>query len=346
MRSQRTTKYSHFITGQNMFLLTLVIAMSIFGLAACSGGQLQGNANVTPVASPSPEKADADLVKPYSLGETDFNTRQEFVDQITPRCATEEPSLARRLQIDDRLSAMREVFPEERAAGSVEIPVYFHIITNAAGTEGAVIDADVKTQIDRMNAAYAGQGPGGTGAPTPFRFVLAATDRTANDEWFNMPYAEQPTPVERAAKAALNKGGKSALNLYTARLNDRTLGWARWPWDIANGVDGVVIRFSTLPGGTQPHYNEGDTATHEVGHWLGLFHTFQGGCSDTGDEVDDTPAEKSPGSGCPAALDTCPAQAGADPVENFMDYSDDSCMFKFSPGQSSRMDAAHLKYRR
>jgi hypothetical protein len=286
-----------------------------------------------------------ELSQPFNLGEKQYDSQLQFVEDIRPRCATEEPPPPQRRQIELRIEAMRESFPEERQPGSVEILVYVHIITNAAGTEGNIPDTDVLKQIDVLNVAYAGKGPGGAGTPTPFRFTLVAVDRTPNDAWFNMAYSLQPTNEERAAKAALNKGGKSALNLYTAKLADSTLGWARWPWDIANGVDGVVVRYSTLPGGTSTPYNEGDTATHEVGHWLGLFHTFQGGCEDPGDEVDDTAAERSPAGGCPEARDTCPAQAGGDPVRNFMDYTDDSCMFMFTPGQSSRMDVTHRKYR-
>jgi hypothetical protein len=233
-----------------------------------------------------------------------------------------------------------------RAAGSVEIPVYFHVITSSDGMGGNITDDAIRQQIDVLNAAYAGRAPGGAGAATPFRFTLTAVDRTANDAWFNMAYSPTPTAEERAAKAQLNKGGKSALNLYTAKLADTTLGWARWPWDIADGVDGVVIRFSTLPGGDSAPYDLGDTATHEVGHWLGLFHTFQGGCEAPGDEVDDTAAERSPAGGCPPARDTCPQEAGNDPIDNFMDYTDDSCMFKFTGGQASRMDGIHALYRR
>lgn len=261
------------------------------------------NANVNANANPQVEFAS----QPYKLGEVEFISRQDFVDDITPRCATEEPPLQQRIAIDRRIDAMREAVPQERAPGTVEIPIFVHILMNAAGTEGNISDADVQRQIDVLNVAYAGNGPGGTGAPTPFRFTLSGIDRTQNDAWFNMAYSrDNPTPEERAAKAALNKGGRSTLNLYFAKLADKTLGWARWPWDFAAGLDGVVIRYTTMPGGTQEHYDQGDTAVHEVGHWLGLFHTFEGGCELPGDEVDDTPAERGPAGGCPPSRDTCP----------------------------------------
>jgi pregnancy-associated plasma protein-A len=223
------------------------------------------------------------------------------------------------------------------------IPVYIHVIRSGSAVEqGNVPNSWIRKQIDALNLSYAGFYGG---ADTGFRFELAGVDRTTNARWFNM------TPGgadEYKAKRELRRGGANALNIYTVD-GGNLLGWAYFPssYDNQPWIDGVIIAFASMPGSTIPGYeayNLGFTATHEAGHWLGLYHTFQGGCNAKGDYVSDTSAEKGPAFGCQVGRDTC-LEAGVDPIHNYMDYSDDPCYFEFSAGQAERMQDQYLFFR-
>jgi hypothetical protein len=225
----------------------------------------------------------------------------------------------------NRVSKVRTM----RAAASITVRVHFQVVYGSAGN---VSDSTLQRQLDVLNDAY---------ADSNVTFTLSEIKRTRNASWFS-----NPEGYERQMKSSLHTGNAQDLNIYTADLGSSLLGWATFPSSYRSqpSMDGVVIHYQSLPGGALGNYNEGDTATHEVGHWMGLYHTFQGGCSGQGDRVSDTPAEQSPASGCPTGRDTCSAP-GSDPIHNFMDYSYDSCMYEFTPGQSARMQSQWAAYR-
>ncbi len=220
---------------------------------------------------------------------------------------------------------------------TAKVPVYFHVLAKSKkASDGWVSDEQIRQQIEVLNAAFRNVGSG-------FQFQLKGTTRTVNARWHDMATFSD----ELEAKRALKVGDAKTLNIYSTSVS---LGFAYYPKIVAGGyggyqvADGVAIHFGSMPGGNIRNYNLGHTATHEVGHWLGLPHTFDQGCIGHGDHVDDTPAMSVPSSGCPVGKDTCP-EPGEDPIENYMDYSYDSCYSEFSAGQVKRMQEQYLHWR-
>ncbi len=205
----------------------------------------------------------------------------------------------------------------------------------------------VTRQINVLNRAFDG-GQSTRSHKTRFRFYLESFDRTRNQRWYTASLFDEG---DRELRRKLHRGGPESLNLYfsaprSPQADSVVLGWSTVPWQARRNplLDGVTIHHESMPGGGLTRYDRGDTAVHEVGHWLGLFHTFQGGCSPQNDLVADTPAEAKPSLSCEIGRDTCEAD-GLDPIRNFMNYSFDSCMTMFTPDQVARMTDNWLAYR-
>jgi len=266
--------------------------------------------------------------------------------QLTPESSVDLESFlaagGRCASIDDAPAEAQRA-PDKYSEATIEavseIPVAFHIIykevlvSGKTKRTGYVTDAQVATQIKVLNEDFASAG---------FHFTLASIDRRKSSTWFAM---KPGSMEEKAAKDALAKDPARMLNIYTAGPAD-LLGWAVFPWSYSESSawHGIVLLYSSLPGGSAAPYNLGQTATHEVGHYFGLYHTFQGGCRAPGDYVNDTPYEATPAYGCPIGRNSC-SSTGIDPIINFMDYTDDACMSEFTIGQAARMKWALGRYR-
>jgi hypothetical protein len=304
-----------------MILIRVLLALTLFAAAGAASAQDQ------PTAQRIPSRFDRD-----ALPRDTVFINSEGVSRRAARCGAPPIDSAAREAIEADIARVLEIaHRSDRKAR--EIPVVVHVIRSRRNGHrvGDVSDDRIEEQIRVLNRAY---------ERTGIEFTLKRVNRVNKRRWYS---GCARWYVEDQMKAKLAVSPSTTLNVYTC--DSDVLGYAWFPWDFPAGdvLHGVVVNHETLPGGAAAPFNEGDTVVHEVGHYLGLLHTFDGGCS-PGDEVADTAAESSPAFGCPRTRDTCRG-GGRDPVDNFMDYTDDACMDSFSAGQARRITAVLDTYR-
>ncbi|MEM9293791.1 MAG: zinc metalloprotease [Acidobacteriota bacterium] len=305
----------------------------------------------------------ADSVQPYIVNGQVFDSLEAYVQSDYfrdhgMRCQAPQPSQ----QLVDPVFGSD---PSDCSAGSTnpdavydpgltyQVPVVVHILRASNGTTGEVPDDRIYSQIDILNEdfqAIAGSN-GAPGTYTGVHFVLADEDaggafsdgitRSDNTTWYNDGGSYWNT---------LSWDTNRYMNLYVNQASG-ALGYV--PGFPQNGIAGtaadrVVVLTETF-GRNAPlsPFNLGRTGTHEVGHYFGLYHTFQSGCGTaacnaTGDLICDTNAESNPYFGCAAPSNSC---GSVDPIDNYMDYSDDACMNKFTEEQMRRMRCTMQNYR-
>ncbi|KAI2633954.1 metalloprotease [Xylaria nigripes] len=261
----------------------------------------------------------------------------------THGCGTPEPDA-------EQLSAHEGFLEKERMAlvkgvaqnSTVTVNTYFHVVSKTQDpADGYLTQKMLDDQFTALNKAY---------NPHGFAFNLIGSDWTVNSTW-------SVGKDEKDMKVALRKGSYADLNIYfMTELGKDLLGFCTFPKLLhepgSNTFlrDGCSVLAQTVPGGTEEDYNTGATAIHEVGHWMNLLHTFQGGCLPPGDLVDDTAAEAVPASDddnsdCPVGRNSCILIPGVDPIHNYMDYAEDSCYTGFTNGQAARMHSSWMEFR-
>lgn len=254
-----------------------------------------------------------------------------------------DPGLARRMQDIEEFTRRIEENPSayRLVNGVIEIPVVFNVLYRT--TAENISQAQLQSQIDVLNEDYSATNADYNSTSTygsvksgniGIRFVLDAVNRrsTSKTSW------STNDAMKKSAQGIAPTSPTTKLNIWVCNMGGGILGYAQFPGG-SSATDGVVLDNNATgrTGTAAAPFNKGRTATHEVGHWLNLRHIW-GDATCGNDQVGDTPLHNTANYGCPAAghKSTCTGT----PVEmtmNYMDYTDDACMYMFTAGQKTRM---------
>jgi hypothetical protein len=300
---------------RRFFIVAMIGTVGIIGAIGAGPAEAQSRSTV---------KMLQEIVRDFDRQSLEANITLEADEgELRPgiRCATRPIADFEQQFIDSAATEYLRAAGTEHRMKDLVVPVHFHILRQKNGGWN-VTDAQIAEQLEVLNRSFGTHG---------FTFTLDGVSRRNKNKFARKCLKES---VETKFKKRYAVDPSTTLNFYTCRPKQDVLGYANFPSDYPEDsfMHGVVLLHSTLPGGNATPFDLGDTAVHEVGHYLGLLHTFEGKCGKKGDRISDTPRERSPATGCPFDRDTCP-QAGLDPVRNFMDYTDDLCIEEFTPEQ-------------
>lgn len=296
------------------------------------------------------------LLLSLGLSIASFGQHRCHTDEYVNHLTEENPELiTKKAELEEGFQEYRlqnsHLKQSAAASNLVYIPVVFHVVYR--NNQQNIPDARIFEQIERLNQDYSATNPDTADVPAEFkpfvsdtkvRFVLATVDPDGNTTTgiTRTSTTEFSFDINNDGIKYSTMGGVDAwdpdnfLNIWVGNISAGILGYATPPFNAGNSSDGVVIGYKYVGNGSSSQYDLGRTATHEVGHYLGLEHVWgQGGCS-SDDGINDTPKQSAPNYGVPThPTSSCGSN---DMFMNYMDYGNDEVLVMFTVDQKDKME--------